>query len=290
MLTEPGVYTLSMAEYLADPCPEPSLSSHIAHELLERSPRHARYIHPRLNPAYRPEQGAVLDLGTLAHRIILEKRTDGLARIEAKDFRTKAAQIARDDARAAGKIPLLESQWLDVQVMVGVWMQQLRNLDPVPFLDGLAERTLLWQDGGVWCRTRPDWMHPGGADDLKTTSTTAHPAEWTRRRLWDSGAALQAALFHRAVKALRLFSAHEASEFRFIVCETDPPYGVSAIALDPEAMAFADMRLGVAIELWRECLASGRWPGYPTRTTYTEVPPWIKVRALEGGYYREAMR
>ena len=44
------------AEYHADPAPEPSLSRSLAHTLLTRSPRHAWQAHPRLNPAWLPDE------------------------------------------------------------------------------------------------------------------------------------------------------------------------------------------------------------------------------------------
>ena len=34
MIDTPGIYTLPMADYLADPCPEPSFSTSVARALL----------------------------------------------------------------------------------------------------------------------------------------------------------------------------------------------------------------------------------------------------------------
>lgn len=287
--TAPGV-VMPLAEYLADPAPHPSLSSRTADDLLERSARHAWWRHPRLNPAYQPETDEALERGSVAHQLVVEDRQDGVVVVHAKDWRTKEAQTARTTARAAGQIPMLAGDRAELTVMVGMWREQFQRLEPPPFRGGAPERTFIWpartapwQAVDVWCRTRPDYVHPGGADDLKTTSASAHPAEWARRRLWETGAYLQAALYHRAMRHLE----REPGEFRFIVCEVTPPYGVSALALDPEALAHADAMLGHAIDRWRQCLATDTWPGYPTRTAYAELPAWLKVKATERAYYQD---
>ncbi len=39
-------------------------------------------------------------------------------------------------------------------------------------------------------------------------------------------------------------------------------------------MTLAIKKVLFAIGLWRECLSSGTWPGYTTRTAYAALPPW----------------
>ena len=70
MITKPGVYDLPMAEYHADPCPEPSLSSSIIRLLCSASPLHAWTAHPRLNAAYVAEESDRFDVGTAAHALL----------------------------------------------------------------------------------------------------------------------------------------------------------------------------------------------------------------------------
>ncbi|WP_242401117.1 hypothetical protein [Acetobacter okinawensis] len=50
IITTPGIYDLPEAQYHADPCPTPSLSNSVARILLDESPMHAHFSHPRLNP------------------------------------------------------------------------------------------------------------------------------------------------------------------------------------------------------------------------------------------------
>jgi len=282
MIDRPGVYHLSAEEYLSDPAPAPSLSSGLAHLLLSQSPRHARWASPRLNAAYVPEEAEHLDLGRAAHQFILEGTTNFVI-IPAKDWRTTAAKDAREAARSAGKVPLLERQWTALETMVReALLPQFAELDPPPFTGGKAESTIIWEEQGVWLRIRPDYLYAWGADDLKTTQGIAHPAVWTRR-LFDAGYDLQCALYVRGIKAVLGFE----PEFRFIVCEIEPPHGVGVIALDPEALAFATTKVERAIALWRQCLTTDTWPAYPTRICYAEAPAYEQARWLERTYYEE---
>ena len=102
LIDKPGVHLLSMESYQRDPCPSPSLSSHIAHRLITQSPLHAWYAHPRLNPRYVEEDSTAFDLGSCAHALLLEGE-DSIAVIEADDWRTKVAKEAR--AKARSKLP-----------------------------------------------------------------------------------------------------------------------------------------------------------------------------------------
>ncbi|MBK8009562.1 MAG: hypothetical protein IPK23_14905 [Rhizobiales bacterium] len=49
-ITKPGIYQMPAPDYFADPCPAPSLNQSLAKVLLDQSPLHAFYEHPRLCP------------------------------------------------------------------------------------------------------------------------------------------------------------------------------------------------------------------------------------------------
>ncbi len=279
IIDKPGIYTISAAEYHADPCPEPSLSSGIARVLCLSSAAHARHQHPRLNPDAVDEASEPADIGTAAHALLLEGE-DRVTVVAAADWRTNAAKDARDKARAAGKIPLLAKAWTDVQAMVAALRPQLnRHRDGGAGMfrdDGAAEQTLIWQEDDLWCRARLDWLRPTAIDDYKTTSGSANPDDWTRG-MFDRGNDIQVAWYLRGYKAL---TGVEAT-FRFAVQETYPPYAVSVISLGPDALTLAEKRVLYALELWSECLASNDWSGYPRRTAYASLPPWVESQWLE---------
>ena len=113
-------------------------------------------------------------------------------------------------------------------------------------------------------------------DDYKTTGASANPDVWGRA-LFGAGHDVQAALYLRGVYALLGVEAL----FRFVVQENVPPYALSVIGLSPDARMLAEKKVRAAIEAWGHGLATGRFPGYPTRTCYVELPGWEETRWLE---------
>lgn len=270
---EPAIYH---ADQL---CHEQTLSASIAHVLCARSPLHAWTAHPRLNPQYKPKTSDAFDLGTAAHALLLQGE-NACEVIDAKDYKTKVAREAKAAAYAAGKTPLLVGQWARVQEMVTAVKAQIATFDDGPPLlaNGRPEQTLIWHEGGITCRSRLDWLTNDYAvvDDLKTTSASGHPQEWTRR-LWSFGADVQCAMYKRAVRTL----SGTDPIFRWIVAETEPPYAVSIIGLAPSALALADEKCEYAIAAWRDCLAAGQWPSYPPAVALAEMPGWAEDRWVE---------
>lgn len=280
MIDRPGIYHIPATEYHADPVITPSLSSSLSRILLMQSPLHCWHASPRLNPAFEREEKQAFDLGTATHAYFLEGET-GFLIVDAQDWRTKAAQVARAEARLAGKVPLLADQWKAVLAMAKAAGPQLDAHEdpPRPLAGGLPEQTLIWQERDIWCRARLDWLHDDrkAVDDYKTTSGTANPDVWTRGPLFGNGFDLQAAFYLRGLAVL--FGV--AAIFRFVVQETFAPYALSVIALGPDVLTIAEKKRRHAIEAWRFCMQTDRWPGYPTRTCYAELPPWEEARWLE---------
>lgn len=274
-----GIRTLGIATYHADPCPEPSLSASIAKILCTSSPAHARVAHPRLNPDFQQTDDSKYDLGTVAHALLLQGE-DVAVQIDAPDWRTNAAKEQRDAARAAGQVPLLTKDWDRARRMVEAVRGQLHSFDATPGLlaDGKPEQTLIWQEGDIWCRALVDWLHDDytAVDDLKTTSRSANPETWTRT-LFGIGADVQTAFYLRGMKAIT----GEEPDFRFLVVETAPPYALSVVSLGPDCLALAEAKVEFAIKKWGECLASGSWPGYPTRVCHAEMPAYEETRWME---------
>lgn len=279
MPIETGIYTISAAQYHADPCVEPSLSSSIAKMLCLSSPLHAWYEHPRLSPAPIEDDCEAFDIGTAAHALLLEQR-DQVVIIDAPDWRTKDAKALRDQARAAGAIPLLKKKYADVQAMAIAAREQLaKHTDGGAdmFTAGRPEQTLIWKEGDVWCRARLDWIRRGAVDDYKSTSASANPETWSRT-LFGAGFDIQAAWYLRGVRAIaaqdHVFDSVIGADatFRFAVQETFPPYALSVIGLGPDALLLAEKKCLYALEVWRASLAANKWDGYPRRTCWASLP------------------
>lgn len=285
MIDTPGIYQMTMDTYQSDPCIVPSLSSGIARTLLADSARHAWFAHPRLNAAVEREEREIFDLGNAAHAYLLEGESN-FAIIEAKDWRTKVAQEARDSARLEGKTPLLAHRWADVQAMATAAREQLaaHNAAPTPFTNGKPEQVLIWCEGDVWCRARLDWLHADGItiDDYKSTGGSANPDVWTRA-LFNAGLDIQEAFYRRGLAAVgkRVIPGRRTPAFRFIVQENYDPFALSVVALAPDAQALADRKVARALELWAWCRERDRWPGYPASICYADLPPWEEPRFME---------
>ena len=278
-----GVLTIPESDYHADKIADaPSLSASIAKVICNASPLHAWNEHPRLNPNYKPKVSDKFDVGSAAHALLLEGKS-AVEVIEAPDWRSKGAQEARDLARSEDRLPLLQKNWDEVQAMVEAARRQIDTLDvdPKPFTDGKPEQTLVWEEDGVICRARLDWLRDDHAtvDDLKSTRASANPENWTRT-LYSIGADIQAAFYLLGLWKCCDVRPDEA-EFRFIVIEQSPPYALSVVTLGWAAMELANRKIEYAIQTWKRCLVEDRWPGYPAQACAAELPAWEETSWLD---------
>lgn len=265
---KPGIYEMPASEYHADPCPEPSLSSSMIRTLLYASPQHAWLKHPKLGNAP-TEHRSAFDIGTAAHSILLEG-VDSVRVVGADSWRTKAAKEERDDAWEMGQVPLLVAQYEEVMAMVETALSQVGDL----LLPQEPERTVIWKEGGihppVWCRARADKLTDSMLIDYKTTKALARPESY-QRILWRLRYDIQIAWYLRGV----IEQSDNWVDHRIIVQETSPPYAVSVIRIDPQALSFAHRECSRAVELWGSCLASGEWPAYGTEPYTVTAPGWL---------------
>jgi hypothetical protein len=278
---KPGIYTIPAEDYHRDPCDVPSLSSSIAHLLVKKTPAHARWAHPRLNPDFERKEKANFDLGNMAHAVLLENTYERIVVVEADSWRTKAAQQERDDAYGQGFTPILRKDYDRLTLAIDSIRAQVaeRTYDPPLFTDGKPEQTLVWEERGVWCRALVDWLRDDFSviDDLKTTSASANPVIWSKRQLEQIGADVQFAFYRRGVRALK----GKDPVFRWMVAELEPPFPISVVSLDPSWIDLADLKVDRAIERWRHCMETETWPGYPEPIYYAEPPAWVEYEFLE---------
>lgn len=273
-----SIEALSAEQYHADPAEMPSLSSSIAHILLEQSPLHAWLAHPRLNPHYKPEQDSRFDLGSAAHMMLLERRSDRIVRVDADDWRTKAAKEARDAAQAAGKYAVLDRQYGDIVEMCDAARKFLASSELGDILDtGEPEQTLVWQDDGVFCRARPDLMSRDRRIllDYKSTGSAAHDA--FARQIGRMGYDLQAEFYSDGVQIL----AGARPAFVFLAQEITRPYACSLSGLSNTYQFIGQQKAKRALNLWRTCLIEDHWPSYDARIRYAEPKPWDLTQAEE---------
>ncbi len=278
VITEPGVYSLPVETYHADPVQGGSLSRSGAVKLL-----------PPYCPAlfaYEREHGQPskdeFDFGNAAHRIVLGTGPD-IRRVEADDWRTRKAQTERVEARASGQVPMLAADHDQVLAMAAKLAAHPIAGHLFNPASGVAEQTLVWNDReiGVWRRALLDWLPgPSGrrliVPDYKT-SRSAEPEKWAKSAV-DYGYHQQAAWYLDGVRALGL---DDDPAFVFVVQEKSPPYLVTLIELDVTALKIGRHLNRRALDLYAECTASGRWPGYSDDVVLQPLPYWYENRLTE---------
>lgn len=266
-----SIAPLTADEYHADPSPGVSLSSSIANILLEQSPRHAWLAHPKLNPNFVRETDSRFDLGSAAHLMLLERREDAIVRVEANDWRTKAAQEARDIAQAAGKYAVLERHYQDVVAMCAAAHDFLAESELSDILDtGIAEHTLTWQEKGRWYRCRPDLLADDHRVVLDYKSTQNAAPEVVSKQIGRMGYDLQAEFYCHGVDVV----CGVEPAFVFLFQEIMPPYACSLISLSNAYRAIGQGKVHRAVQIWAQCLDSNLWPAYTNQIHYVEPKPW----------------
>ncbi len=276
MIETPGAYDIPMDLYHQDPCIEPSLSRSTIRDLIMRSPKHAWWNHPRLNPTYQPDDGnGKFDVGTASHSILLEG-INNVEVVDADDWRTKAAKEARDLARKEGKTPLLPHQFEEVKKCVLAVENQIYGCTELDIqnlmTDGAHEMSFFWKEDATWMRSRLDWLSHDRKVilDLKFTEMSANPGDLARHIL-NLGLDIQAVLYSRAVEAVY---GDDKPKMVFVFCEVQEPYLCSFVSLPPDFLALAQSKIDYGIWTWRECIKNDEWPAYPNRVVYSELPAW----------------
>lgn len=281
-------YNMPEETYHADPCETPSLSSSIIKTLLNQSPRHAAYEHPKLTTKVEEESDeddTKFDLGKTAHSLMLRDPRN-FEIIKPDDYPSKQGGIpkgwtnnaireARDAAYAAGKTPLLPKQWDKVNAMVAAGREQTDA-----FTNGKPEVTLAWQeDNGVWCRIRIDWLKDNlvEAFDYKTGAVYMNPDRMENYAL-SLGWHITSAFYKRG---MRKVLGVQMPKYEFIAHENFAPFCLSHVAMNAEAEERADKLIDKAIHVWGECLASGVWPAYPKQTVQIGLPSYYINRIDE---------
>lgn len=270
---------LSADEYFADPCAAPSLSASIAHVLDSESPLHAWSRHPRLGAVAR-KPTKTFDRGSLAHALLLGTGKD-VEIIKADDFKTKAAQTARDAARVEGKIPVLFADYEEALLTAEKLRKKFADLDIV--LDGESEVTALWTEKArngceVQCRGMIDHLKLPTIYDLKSIRS-AKP-EMCRKHAEAYGYDIQRAAYVSAVERIKP-ELEGRVEFVFVFFELEPPFAVTPIRMSGAFRQLGTRAWKRSVDSWERCLRTNRWPAYVDGIVSLEPSPWTLARDME---------
>lgn len=285
-MTPPCLLDIDPAAYHRDPCPTPSLSASIAKELLACSPFHAWLKHPRFGNV-RSEATKEMDRGTILHALVLGTHCP-VTSIAADNYRTKAAQDARDAAYEAGQVPVLAREYdamlrVADAILVGLKSEGIA-------LAGKSEQAIVWEEetlaGRILCRGMIDHLiltdTAGDVLDLKTCDS-ADPRR-LGRKCTEFGYDVQHAAYLSALEQLRPDLAGRIN-WRWVFIEELPagsPKRVILTIAEPSGTMreLGRARWSRACELWAKCLKDNRWPGYVSYPVFLEAPEYVMKEEL----------
>ena len=275
------IESMSFSDYLADPAPQPSLTSSIARELNSTAPAAVRHRTTRLNPAAVTFQSEKFDIGTAAHALFVGGG-EPIVEIDHTDYRKQAAKDERDAAYAAGHTPILAHQMVHVRAMVGALRTWMVGSDVVMNVIGtqntVNEATIIWKHEGIHCRCRPDILYWNGKPDFqraavihyKTTNITIN-----RNSLARYAATLGWQVIHEHYRlGVKALTGIEPDQY-FLVQETEPPYLPMLVELDSAFVEYGEMDHEHAVKTWRTCLTTGKWPGHRPDVMTIEAPAYL---------------
>lgn len=293
----PGIhFGVPMPEYLK----APAIGASILRAVVDRCPAAGFYESWR-NPDRPSEEddAAVTEAqkkaqgrGSVGHAILLEGSEAICSVVDPRDhpaektgaipegWKNKSIRGARDQARAAGKIPVLLDDMAEIRAMVAsaqTFIGTLRDDQADVWRafqpdGGDSEVTMFWKEGDDLCRMRPDRLSKDRSVivDLKFTARSAEPGSWGRTQLLGMGYYVSAAWYLRGARDLCGVDA----SYYFLVVEVTPPYLCSLVGVSPEWLALGDSKIRTALKVWDQCKATGVFPAYPARACFPDMPPW----------------
>jgi hypothetical protein len=226
------------------------------------------------------------DLGNAVHAAVLGEGHDIVEITGFADYKKADARALRDEAYAAGKVPLLPKEKAQVEAMADAIR---RHKDAGPLFApgmGIPERSIYWThpETGVRCRVRPDWLiiRPDVTVvvDLKTTTDASPDA--CSKAIESYSYHQQGALYIDGVQAAGF--APEGARFFVAFQSKKAPYLVTLRELSDQDQEIGRARNERALRIYRDCVANDEWPDWtgPVDTIpQIGMPIWATIRQAE---------
>ena len=204
--------------------------------------------------------------GTVVHTLALEPEREAFV-VKRHNWASKEGKAEREQLEASG-LPILSEADADRALAIHA---ALLCDDKVCALLNAAdkEQPMIWEQHGVRCKAKADAIAPGLVIDLKTT-LDAGPQEFARS-IAAFGYFRQAAHYLDGYEATK---GERAKDFVFIAVESQAPHAVALYRLDAASIAAGRLEMRRAAAVYRECIATGEWPGYSRKVTTLSLPRW----------------
>jgi hypothetical protein len=263
-----------MAEYRGQPADAISMASSDAMTLTDSTPAHLQ-----AKWADDSDDSKEADLGTIIHTLILEphRKEASIAIIDAADWKTKAAQTARDDARAAGLTPILPKHLKQAEGAVAAVAAH-----PVAaqlLSKGAAEQSWFAKDKatGLYLKARTDFFTTDRIIlDLKSVASAA--PDFLQRRVYDGGWFQQSPWYCDVVERV---DGSPAKGYAWIIVEQKPPHSV-VVRMPTNTMLAHGHRLNQrAFATFAQCVKRNEWPSYSQTVEELGLPSFALFRLEE---------
>lgn len=234
---------------------------------------------------------AALDLGWLFHLAVLEPERFEAETVVPPNVNRKTkvgkATWAQFEAEHADKTLIDADTFAKVKAMAESLMKHETAAEFFSTNPGHNEVSILWEDKehGIRCKARIDRIGTIGewpiVADLKTARNAARRS--FERDIHTYGYYVQAAHYLAGLEALYpVPSGNNFRRFVFFVVENEPPYCCAAYELDDSALDEGRLKRSQYLKTWRQCVESGKWPGYDSGIDLASLPPWAFKVFSEG--------
>jgi len=186
-----------------------------------------------------------------------------------RDKRTAAYKEVLEEAEATGKL-IIKSADLQMAADMGLAVASDPLVKPI-IKAGQAEATLTTEEHGLPCKGRLDWIMEGaGFADLKTArniTAFSFGSDFYKFR-YD----VSLGLYQRWLMRLR----GQVEPCLVLCVEKEQPYDVAVVPV-PQAVLDRGAENGLkVIARYKQCLATGVWPGIANGEEYPlHIPGWV---------------
>lgn len=238
-------------------------------KLLLRSPAHYRALRDNPKPPT-----AAMQLGTVVHGLILEPETfkAQVAVAPKIDRRTSFGKKAYEEfcADNTGKLIISEDDHDRARRIADA--VHACPLATEQLVGGQSEVTFFWDQHGVRCKARTDYLRGGTIVDVKTCGDAS-----------PDGFARQVANLYYHLQAAHYLNAYRETQgwdpdgFVFIAVESEPPHTVGVYTLDPRALATGRILIKRAADAYKTALELNDWQSYQQEIMELPLPGWAVI-------------
>jgi hypothetical protein len=252
-----------------------------------KSPAHLKH---RLDNSLQTKS---LSLGSLVDCLVLEPETfdstyvmapgtyiNGKDAIVKWDYRSTKCREWRDKQELSGKTVVTKDQIDEAKIVAGGITGDIAKA----LLSGKTQVSALWYDPlhGVPCKARYDVLNETNITDLKTSSSNATSNDFSREALKYKYHVQSAAY----LESYEQIMGEPLNAFNFVVVETKAPFQVGCFALRPDSIMLGQMLWEKALGIYKECMKTGEWPGYPDVLIEIDVPAYA-LKPIEEGFVED---